>query len=100
VQHLLIRGDVRETLASLLRNPQTIVRWTYTLDLYGPTVDTLPRRHDYWNEERRPLTVDQIGHAKWPGRDAALREVIGPGRNAQSSTGRNAVYCVGQRDRA
>lgn len=78
---LLIRGDVRDTLPQYLtRNPQTILALAYfDLDLYEPTRDTLRAILPHLSEGS-VLAFDQLGHAKWPGETAALRDVLGSDR--------------------
>lgn len=75
---LLVQGDVRDTLPRYLaQNPQTIVALAYfDLDLYEPTRDTLRAVLPYLNKGS-VLAFDQLGHPKWPGETAALREVLG-----------------------
>ena len=75
---LLVRGDVRETLPHYLeQNPQTILALAYfDLDLYEPTRDTLRAVLPYLSEGS-VIAFDQLGHAKWPGETAALRDVLG-----------------------
>jgi hypothetical protein len=56
---------------------QTIIALAYfDLDLYEPTRDTLSAVLPYLNGGS-VLAFDQLGHAKWPGETAALREVLG-----------------------
>jgi Macrocin-O-methyltransferase (TylF) len=78
---LLVQGDVRDTLPYyLVQNPQTIVALAYfDLDLYEPTRDTLRAVLPYLNKGS-VLAFDQLGHAKWPGETAALRDVLGSGQ--------------------
>jgi Macrocin-O-methyltransferase (TylF) len=78
---LLVRGDVRDTLPHYLaQNPQTILALAYfDLDLYEPTRDTLRAVLPYLSEGS-VLAFDQLGHAKWPGETAALRDILGSGR--------------------
>jgi hypothetical protein len=67
---LLIQGDVRDT-------PQTIVALAYfDLDLYEPTRDALQAILPHLTRGS-VLAFDELGHAKWPGETAALREVLG-----------------------
>jgi hypothetical protein len=78
---LLIQGDVRDTLPEYLRhNPQTIVALAYfDLDLYEPTRDALQAVAPHLTRGS-VLAFDELGHAKWPGETAALREVLGSGQ--------------------
>jgi|SRR5271165_2474544 len=78
---LVIEGDVRDTLPRYLaQNRQTIVALAYfDLDLYEPTRDTLRAVLPYLNKGS-VLAFDQLGHAKWPGETAALRDVLGSGQ--------------------
>lgn len=73
-----LAGDVRQTLPRYLAdNSQTIVALAYfDLDLYEPTRDVLRALVPYLTRGSL-LAFDQIGHAKWPGETAALREVLG-----------------------
>lgn len=82
---LLVQGDVRDTLPRYLaQNPQTIIALAYfDLDLYEPTRDTLRALLPYFNKGS-VLAFDQLGHAKWPGETAALREVLGSRRERLS----------------
>jgi hypothetical protein len=75
---LLIQGDVRDTLPRYLQaNPQTIIALVYfDLDLYEPTRDALQAVVPHLTR-RSVLAFDELGHAKWPGETAALREVLG-----------------------
>lgn len=77
---LLVQGDVRDTLPRYLaQNGQTIVALAYfDLDLYEPTRDTLRAVLPYLSKGS-VLAFDQLGHAKWPGETAALRDVLGSG---------------------
>lgn len=77
---LLVQGDVRDTLPRYLeQNPQTIVALAYfDLDLYEPTRDTLRAVLPFLSQGS-VLAFDQLGHAKWPGETAALRDVLGSG---------------------
>lgn len=78
---LIVQGDVRCTLPRYLeQNPQTIVALAYfDLDLYEPTRDTLRAVLPHLTRGS-VLAFDELGHAKWPGETAALREVLGPGQ--------------------
>jgi hypothetical protein len=75
---LLIQGDVRDTLPRYLaQNPRTIIALAYfDLDLYEPTRDALRAVLPYLSKGS-VLAFDQLGHAKWPGETAALRDVLG-----------------------
>lgn len=75
---LLVQGDIRDMLPRYLeQHPQTIVALAYfDLDLYEPTRDTLRAILPYLHKGS-VLAFDQLGHAKWPGETAALREVLG-----------------------
>ena len=72
---LLVQGDVRDTLPRYLeQNPQTMVALAYfDLDLYEPTRDALRVVLPYLTGGS-VLAFDELGHAKWPGETAALRE--------------------------
>jgi hypothetical protein len=78
---LIVQGDVRDTLPRYLeQNPQTVVALAYLdLDLYEPTRDVLRAVRPYLSLGS-VLAFDQIGHAKWPGETAALREILGSGQ--------------------
>ncbi|GAA5051750.1 class I SAM-dependent methyltransferase [Nocardia callitridis] len=74
----VIQGDVRETVPRYLaENPETIIGMAFfDLDLYEPTRELL--------EAIRPhlakgsiLAFDELGHPRWPGVTAALRETFG-----------------------
>jgi hypothetical protein len=75
---LLVQGDVRDTLPRYLeQNPQTLIALAYfDLDLYESTRDTLRAVLPYLSQGS-VLAFDQLGHAKWPGETAALRDVLG-----------------------
>jgi len=78
---LFVQGDIRDRLPRYLeQNPQTIVALAYfDLDLYEPTRDTLRAILPYLGGGS-VLAFDQLGHAKWPGETAALRDVLGSGQ--------------------
>ncbi|MFB8276833.1 class I SAM-dependent methyltransferase [Nocardia colli] len=74
----VVQGDVRETVPRYLAdNPETVIGMAFfDLDLYAPTRDLL--------EAIRPhlakgsiLAFDELGHPRWPGVTAALRETFG-----------------------
>ncbi|WP_097900196.1 TylF/MycF/NovP-related O-methyltransferase [Streptomyces sp. b94] len=78
----VVEGDVRATVPAYLRdNPQTIVALAYfDLDLYEPTRDTLEAIRPYLTRGS-VIAFDELAHPKWPGETAALREVLGIGRD-------------------
>jgi hypothetical protein len=74
----VVQGDVRETVPQYLaENPETVIGMAFfDLDLYEPT------RHVF--EAIRPhlvkgsiIAFDELGHPRWPGVTAALRETLG-----------------------
>ena len=74
----VVQGDVRETVPQYLEeNPETVIGMAFfDLDLYAPTRDVL--------EAIRPhlakgsiLAFDELGHPRWPGVTAAIRETLG-----------------------
>lgn len=75
---LVVEGDIRETLPHYLeQNPHTVIALAYfDLDLYEATRDTLITIQPYLTDGS-VLAFDELGHAKWPGETAAVREVLG-----------------------
>nr|AXL05545.1 NDP-hexose 3-O-methyltransferase [uncultured bacterium] len=74
----VVQGDVRETVPRYLaENPETVIGMAFfDLDLYEPTRDVF--------EAIRPhlvkgsiIAFDELGHPRWPGVTAALRETPG-----------------------
>lgn len=74
----VVQGDVRETVPRYLaENPETVIGLAFfDLDLYEPTRDVF--------EAIRPhlvrgsiIAFDELGHPRWPGVTAALRETLG-----------------------
>ncbi|MFL6118743.1 class I SAM-dependent methyltransferase [Actinophytocola sp.] len=74
----VVKGDVRETVPQYLAdNPETVIGMAFfDLDLYEPTRDVF--------EAIRPhlvkgsiIAFDELGHPRWPGVTAALRETLG-----------------------
>lgn len=74
----VVQGDVRETVPRYLaENPETVIGMAFfDLDLYEPTRDVF--------EAIRPhlvkgsiIAFDELGHPRWPGVTAALRETLG-----------------------
>jgi 3-O-methyltransferase len=74
----VIQGDVRETVPRYLRdNPETIIGLAFfDLDLYEPTRELLRaiRPHVV---KGSILAFDELGHPRWPGVTAAVRETLG-----------------------
>lgn len=73
----VIQGDVRETVPRYLKeNPETVIGLAFfDLDLYAPTREVF--------EAIRPhlvkgsiIAFDELGHPRWPGVTAALRETL------------------------
>ncbi|MGH3318904.1 MAG: hypothetical protein ACRDN9_01770 [Streptosporangiaceae bacterium] len=75
---LIFEGDVRGTLPRYLAaNPQTVIALAYfDLDLYESTRSALAAVVPYLTSGS-VLAFDQLGHAKWPGETAALRDILG-----------------------
>jgi hypothetical protein len=75
---LVVNGDVRDTLPRYLdENPYTVIALAYfDLDLYEPTRDAVNTIRPYLTKGS-VLAFDELGHAKWPGETAALRDVLG-----------------------
>lgn len=75
---LVVEGDVNDTLpAYLSSNAQTVVALAYfDLDLYQPTREVLCTIRPYLTHGSI-LAFDQLGHAKWPGETAAIRDALG-----------------------
>lgn len=75
---VLVQGDVRETVPRYLEeNPQTVIALAYLdLDLYEPTRAALeailPRL-----TRGSVVAFDEVDNPKWPGENAAVREVLG-----------------------
>ncbi|MEU8588280.1 class I SAM-dependent methyltransferase [Streptomyces sp. NPDC048664] len=76
----VVQGDVAETVPRYLEeNPETVIGMAFfDLDLYEPTREVL--------EAIRPhlvkgsiLAFDELGHPRWPGVTAAIRETLGLG---------------------
>jgi 3-O-methyltransferase len=74
----VVQGDVRETVPQYLKeNPETVIGLAFfDLDLYAPTRALL--------EAIRPhlvkgsiIAFDELGHPRWPGVTAAIRETLG-----------------------
>jgi hypothetical protein len=74
----VVEGDVGSTLPDYLgSNAQTVIALAYfDLDLYQPTREVLHTLRPYLTQGSI-LAFDQLGHAKWPGETAALRDTLG-----------------------
>lgn len=73
----VVQGDVRETVPRFLEeNPETVIAMAYfDMDLYEPTRDVLKIIVPYL-ARGAIVAFDELGHPKWPGETAALREVL------------------------
>ncbi|WHT23354.1 class I SAM-dependent methyltransferase [Crossiella sp. CA-258035] len=74
----VVQGDVRETLPQYLRdNPETVIGMVFfDLDLYEPTREAL-RAIRPCLAKGSIIAFDELGHPRWPGVTAAVREGLG-----------------------
>jgi len=74
----VVKGDVRETVPQYLaENPETVVGMAFfDLDLYEPTRDVFEAIRPHLTKGSI-LAFDELGHPRWPGVTAALRETLG-----------------------
>lgn len=80
---LIVEGDVREILPRYLTdNPHTVIALAYfDLDLYEPTRHTIDALKPFLTRGS-VLAFDQLAHAKWPGKTAAVRDTVGIGHGS------------------
>jgi 3-O-methyltransferase len=74
----VVQGDVRETLPAYLEdNPETVIGMAFLdLDLYEPTRDVLRAIRPHL-AKGSIVAFDELGHPRWPGVTAAIRETLG-----------------------
>ncbi|MCM2390488.1 class I SAM-dependent methyltransferase [Streptomyces albipurpureus] len=74
----VVQGDVRETVPRYLEeNPETVIGMAFfDLDLYEPTRDVLQAIRPHL-VKGSIVAFDELGHPRWPGVTAAIRETLG-----------------------
>lgn len=74
----VVQGDVRETVPRYLaENPETVIGLAFfDLDLYEPTREVFEAIRPHLSKGSI-LAFDELGHPRWPGVTAALRETLG-----------------------
>ncbi|GGS43765.1 class I SAM-dependent methyltransferase [Streptomyces violaceus] len=74
----VVQGDVRETVPRYLEeNPETVIGMAFfDLDLYEPTRDVLQAIRPHL-AKGSIVAFDELGHPRWPGVTAAIRETLG-----------------------
>jgi hypothetical protein len=74
----VVQGDVRETVPQYLKeNPETVIGMAFfDLDLYAPTREVLQAIRPHL-VKGSIVAFDELGHPRWPGVTAAIRETLG-----------------------
>ncbi|MEV7185711.1 class I SAM-dependent methyltransferase [Kitasatospora sp. NPDC093102] len=74
----VVQGDVRETVPQYLEeNPETVIGMAFfDLDLYEPTREVLQAIRPHLTKGSI-IAFDELGHPRWPGVTAAIRETLG-----------------------
>jgi len=74
----VVQGDVRETVPRYLEeNPETVIGMAFfDLDLYAPTREVLQAIRPHL-VKGSIVAFDELGHPRWPGVTAAIRETLG-----------------------
>lgn len=74
----VVQGDVRETVPRYLaENPETVIGMAFfDLDLYEPTREVLQAIRPHL-AKGSIVAFDELGHPRWPGVTAAIRETLG-----------------------